>query len=236
MDNKEYLDLSVHEIKNILSAISGYSEFISNKMVNGDKVLEFAEKIRGLSDVLAGYADKKYMYDLLHNHLYKAEMEFVSVYEQLEGVREKMAEREQRPLEFLISCEPDIKIYADRLLMEELFDVLMENAVRYSPDGETAEISVKRQENKTSVSIKNASEEITGEEIARLTEPYYRIDKAASRKMGGQGFGLAIASEIMKLHDGEIIIVYENGYTTVELHFHSDEKERKKESICTERL
>lgn len=234
MDNKEYLDLSVHEIKNILSAISGYSEFISNRMVNGDKVLEFAEKIRGLSDVLAGYADKKYMYDLLHNHLYKAELEFVPVYEQLEKVRGKMAEHE--PLDFLISCEPDIKIYADRLLMEELFNVLMENAVRYSPDGETAEIFVARQGNETVVSIKNASEEITGEEIARLTEPYYRIDKAASRKMGGQGFGLAIASEIMKLHDGEIIIAYENGYTIVELHFHFDEKERKKESICTERL
>lgn len=235
MDNKEYLDLSVHEIKNILSAISGYSEFISNKMVGGDKVLEFAEKIRGLSDILAGYADKKYMYELLHNHLYQTEMKEVLLCEQLEYAKKRLEESEQRTLDFQISCDSDIGVYADRILIEELFDVIMENALRYSSDEGVAEITVEKWKNETVVSIKNRSEEIMEEEIEKLTEPYYRVDKAASRKMGGQGFGLAIALEIMKLHDGEIHIIYENGYTIVTLHFH-DNKERKKELICTEKL
>lgn len=224
MDNKEYLDLSVHEIKNILSAISGYSEFILNKMVDGDRILEFAEKIRGLSDILAGYADKKYLYDLLHNHLYYATMESILLYEELEYAKERLEISEQRELDFQINCSTDIEIYADRELIGKLFDMVMENALRYSLNNGAAQIAAEKTENEIVVSIRNESEEIMAEEFERLIEPYYRIDKAASRKMGGQGFGLAIAYEIMKWHKGEIHIMYENGYTMVTLHFKNERR------------
>jgi len=224
MDNKEYLDLSVHEIKNILSAISGYSEFISNKMVDGDKVFEFAEKIRGLSDILAGYADKKYMYELLHNHLHQIKPEMLLIDEELKYAKERLEESEQRTLHFQISCGFDVGIYADKMLIQQLFDVIMENVLMYSLEEGTAEITAEKRKNETVVSIRNRSEEIMEEELEKLTEPYYRIDKAASRKMGGQGFGLAIAYEIMKLHDGKIHIMYEKGYTTVTLHFKNERR------------
>lgn len=223
MDNKEYLDLSVHEIKNILSAISGYSEFISNKMVDGDRIFEFAEKIRGLSDILAGYADKKYMYEILHNHLHEIKMEPVVLCKELENVKERLEKSEQRKLNFQISC-PDIKIYTDKILIEELFDVIMENALRYSIEEGTAEITAENLGNETVVSIKNRAEKIMEDELERLTEPYYRIDKAASRKMGGQGFGLAIADEIMRLQDGEIHIMYKEGYVIITLHFKNERR------------
>ena len=70
MEEKEYLDLSVHEMKNILAAISGYSEFIYRGLVHGPKALEMAGKIKHMSDILAAYTDKKYMYDLLKADLY----------------------------------------------------------------------------------------------------------------------------------------------------------------------
>ncbi len=224
MDNKEYLDLSVHEIKNILSAISGYSEFISNKMVDGDKIFEFAEKIRGLSDILAGYADKKYMYEILHNHLHETKMEPVLLCNELENAKKRLEESEQRKLNFQINCCSDIEIYTDKILLEELFDVIMENALRYSTEEGVAEIAAENLENETVVSIKNRAEEIMEEELEKLTEPYYRIDKAASRKMGGQGFGLAIADEIMKLQNGKIHIMYKEGYITVTLHFENERR------------
>ena len=61
MEEKEYLDLSVHEMKNILAAISGYSEFIYRGLVHGPKALEMAGKIKHMSDILAAYTDKKYV-------------------------------------------------------------------------------------------------------------------------------------------------------------------------------
>lgn len=224
MDNKEYLDLSVHEIKNILSAISGYSEFISNKMVDGDRIFEFAEKIRGLSDILAGYADKKYMYEILHNHLHEIKIEPVLLCKELENAKKRLEKSEQRKLNFSISCCPDIKLYTDKMLIEELFDVIMENALRYSIDEGAAEITVENLGNEIVVSIKNRAEKIMEDELERLTEPYYRIDKAASRKMGGQGFGLAIADEIMRLQDGEIHIMYKKGYVIIRLHFKNERR------------
>lgn len=221
MDNKEYLDLSVHEIKNILSAISGYSEFITSGIVQGDRILELAERIKALSEILAVFADKKYMYDLLHNNLYKPEFESVLIYELLQNVKNDVAARVASPADCQISCSPEIEIYADRLLLRELLYAVMENASRYSLNREAAAISVQMLEEETVISIKNKSEKITEEEISKLMEPYFRVNKETSRKMGSQGFGLAIAAEVMEIHGGTMKIGYDKNYITVELHFHN---------------
>ena len=141
----------------------------------------------------------------------------------VENAKERLEKSEQRKLNFQISC-PDIKIYTDKILIEELFDVIMENALRYSIEEGTAEITAENLGNETVVSIKNRAEKIMEDELERLTEPYYRIDKAASRKMGGQGFGLAIADEIMRLQDGEIHIMYKEGYVIITLHFKNERR------------
>ena len=220
MENKEYLDLSVHEIKNILSAISGYSEFISSGIVQGDRILELAERIKSLSEILAGFTDKKYMYDLLHNHLYKPEFEYVLISELIQNVKNDVAAHVASPADCRIDCSQEIEIYGDRLLLKELLYAVMENASRYSLDKEAAEVSVQMLEEEIVISIKNKSEEITGEDISKLMEPYFRVNKEISRKMGSQGFGLAISAEVMEIHGGTMKILYDSSYMTVELHFH----------------
>lgn len=65
----------------------------------------------------------------------------------------------------------------------------------------------------------NASEELTKDQIKNLTEPYYRIDKAASRRMGGQGFGLPVADQIMRVHQGRMELEYKEHTMNVRLYF-----------------
>lgn len=159
------------------------------------------------------------MYDLLKDHLYQPEFDMVQICEQLENVSHDVAVHVTDPADFRINCDRNMEIYGDRLLIKELFYALMENASKYALDRETTEISVQSVEDEIVISLKNKSDEITEEEITRLTEPYFRVNKEMSRKMGGQGFGLAIAAEIMEIHGGNMKIAYENGYLTVALHF-----------------
>lgn len=65
----------------------------------------------------------------------------------------------------------------------------------------------------------NASEELTKDQIKNFTEPYYRIDKAASRRMGGQGFGLPVADQIMRVYQGRMELEYKEHTMNVRLYF-----------------
>ncbi len=217
MENKEYLDLSVHEIKNILSAISGYSEFIYRGLVDGQKALDMAGKIKCMSEILADFADKKYMYDLLHNHLYHSDFEKINLLEELNMVERDIRMKIHSSSELQVQCDRTLEVYADRLLIKELLFALLENAVKYSMDETPVEVVCKEQKEEVVIQIRNSSMEITSEEMEHLTDPYYRVDKAASRKMGGQGFGLAVAREIIELHSGSMSMNYLDGWMYVEL-------------------
>ena len=217
MENKEYLDLSVHEIKNILSAISGYSEFIYRGLVDGQKALDMAGKIKCMSEILADFADKKYMYDLLHNHLYHPDYEKINLMEELDMVERDIRMKVHSTSEIQIHCDRTLEIYADRLLIKELMFALLENAVKYSVDETPVEIVCKEEKEEALIQIRNSSMEITREEMERLTDPYYRVDKVTSRKLGGQGFGLAIVREIMELHGCSMSMDYLDGRMNVEL-------------------
>ena len=128
MEEKEYLDLSVHEMKNILAAISGYSEFIYRGLVHGPKALEMAGKIKHMSDILAAYTDKKYMYDLLKADLYTPDRVWISLQEELENVRSDVQMKVHKKVNMELTCDGVDKLYGDKLLVRELFFALLENA------------------------------------------------------------------------------------------------------------
>ena len=85
---------------------------------------------------------------------------------------------------------------------------LTDNAIKYSATGSLIRIKVKEHQ-KTgmiSVSIKDQGDGIEPEHLSRLTERFYRVDKARSRQMGGTGLGLAIVKHILARHNGKMSI------------------------------
>ena len=95
--------------------------------------------------------------------------------------------------------------------MTQLFQNLIENAIKYGGTGSTVRVSAKVVENIASISVIDEGDGIAREHIPRLTERFYRVDTARSRELGGTGLGLAIVKHIANRHRGELTIHSEPG-------------------------
>lgn len=109
--------------------------------------------------------------------------------------------------------------------MTQVIDNIMNNAIKYSPDGGTITVSVKTTEVQLILSITDEGLGIPKQDLPKIFDRFYRVDKARSRAQGGTGLGLAIAKEIVKQHRGFIWAKseYEKGSTfTIVLPYDND--------------
>ena len=98
----------------------------------------------------------------------------------------------------------DLWVELDQDKMTQVLDNIINNAIKYSPDG--GRIIVRLMETHTDiiVSVSDEGLGIARKDIPHLFDRFYRVDKARSRAMGGSGLGLAIAQEVIQLHGGKI--------------------------------
>lgn len=99
---------------------------------------------------------------------------------------------------------PDIT--ADRARIEQVMMNVVSNAIKYTPDGGTIEITAGEQPGGVWMEVADNGIGIPPEDRARIFERFYRVDKARSRESGGTGLGLSIAQEIVRQHGGTITL------------------------------
>ena len=95
-----------------------------------------------------------------------------------------------------------IEIDTDK--MTQVIDNILNNAIKYSPDGGKITVSMKTTDDQMILSIKDQGLGIPKQDLPRIFDRFYRVDRARSRAQGGTGLGLAIAKEIIKQHNGFI--------------------------------
>lgn len=96
--------------------------------------------------------------------------------------------------------------------MTQVLDNLLNNAIKYSPDGGQITFSMKTTDSQLIVSISDEGLGIPKADLPKIFDRFYRVDKARSRAQGGTGLGLAIAKEIVKQHKGFIWAKSEYGH------------------------
>ena len=100
----------------------------------------------------------------------------------------------------------DIVIYGEQEQLRSAFSNLIFNAVRYTPEPGTVEISWKRCKKGVEFSVQDSGEGIAPEHLYRITERFYRVDKARTRDSGGSGLGLSIVKHVLSQYDCELKI------------------------------
>lgn len=104
-----------------------------------------------------------------------------------------------------------VTINADKDLLQQVVYNLFDNAVKFTPENGVISVKAKNEEGKTVVSIKNTGTGVSDEEISRIFERFYKVDKSRSYDVKGVGLGLYIVKTIINMHDGEITARSENG-------------------------
>ena len=105
-------------------------------------------------------------------------------------------------------------ITGDAFRIRQILHNILSNAIKYTEEEGKISVSMKKQQGKIGISIKDTGMGIPQEDIERIFERFYRVDKARSRKLGGTGLGLSIAKELILLHGGDIQIESEVGEGT----------------------
>jgi two-component system phosphate regulon sensor histidine kinase PhoR len=112
---------------------------------------------------------------------------------------------------FLSHIDPNLLIVGNQLELRSAFSNLVFNAVKHTPEGSCIRVTWQEEGRSAVFSVEDDGDGIPPEHIPRLTERFYRIDRARSRASGGTGLGLAIVNHVLNRHDAQLIIASEVG-------------------------
>jgi len=123
----------------------------------------------------------------------------------------------QQQIVLAIDLDPELIIEADQNRIEQVLHNLLDNAIRYTPEQGTISVELRAtSDTHCELSISDTGIGIAPEHLPHITEPFYRANKARTRKDGGTGLGLAIVSNIVAMHGGTLTFhSIENEGTTV---------------------
>jgi two-component system phosphate regulon sensor histidine kinase PhoR len=103
------------------------------------------------------------------------------------------------------------RVMADQGRLEQVMVNLIDNAVKYTPEGGTVRVFAEHAGSCVKLSVADSGIGIPSKDLGRIFERFYRVDAARSREQGGTGLGLSIAKHIMQLHGGEISVTSTQG-------------------------
>nr|DAT80587.1 MAG TPA: Signal transduction histidine kinase [Caudoviricetes sp.] len=201
-----------HDLKTPLTSVIGYLTLLRDENQISEELREkylsiSLEKAEHLEDLINEF------FEITRFNLSNITLEYSRV--NLTRMLEQLT-YEFKPmfLEKNLKCEleivPDTMIKCDVNKMQRVFDNLLRNAVNYSFDDGTIHIVATQNENNLSIKFTNCGNTIPQEKLERIFEQFYRLDTARSSRSGGAGLGLAIAKEIVELHNGTITAKSEN--------------------------
>jgi len=221
-----------HEIRTPLTAIIGYLETIKNgAIVNIDETKKFVDIILNQAERL-----NRLVEDLLTlSHIELKELKFnfenVSINAAITNVISLV---ETKAKEKKITIHNNVRenfpmIRADKDKLTQIFVNILDNAVKFTPESGRITIAAKEADAYTAVSISDTGIGVPRDEIQRLGERFYRVDRSRSRDLGGTGLGLSIVKHLMIAHGGRMEIESELGRgTTVFLLFPLAKKEQNR--------
>jgi signal transduction histidine kinase len=144
----------------------------------------------------------------------------VGVLELLDAVSNKLRLKLSEKKILLETAGEQAAITGDGDLLESLLYNLLDNAIKASAEGGAVYLKSVAGEGRNIIEIQDFGKGMSQEHLAKLTEPFYRVDKARSRFEGGTGLGLALCGEIAKLHNADLKFISEVGKgTTVRIIF-----------------
>lgn len=210
-EQRDFVSNVSHELRTPLTSIKSYSEALSDGAWRDEAIApQFLEVIQ---------SESNRMIRMIANLLDLSKMDGGQImlqtdYVDLKRVMNHILDR----LEFTLESDQtsdnynivrefttrDIYVDIDQDRMTQVIDNILNNAVKYSPDGGT--IGIKMEDNHRSVIVRISDQGlgISKQDAEKLFDRFYRVDKARSREQGGSGLGLAISKEVIELHGGSI--------------------------------
>ncbi len=196
-----------HELRTPLATIKGYAETLLEGALKEEVAHQFVQVIKKHSDRLEKIVDDLLMISKIESQEFQWKKEVLSISELIEEALELLKDSfEKKNMRVSLTPIPtDLQIYGDRKYLEQVLFNLLDNAIKYGREDGMVSISVTEKDQKeVEVSITDDGIGIPGEDLPRIFERFYRVDKGRSRELGGTGLGLSIVKHIIQAHGGRV--------------------------------
>jgi len=203
-----------HELKTPLNTLMLYSEVLLD-----DTLADEAQRVEAINTVRD---EVERLVSLVNNMLSITKIELGSI--DLDKQRVRLGDllndiamslrrnAEQHGIDIDLSLPRELgAIGVDKDLLRVSINNLVSNAIKYSDSGTTIKISAEDTDSAVLIAVEDSGIGISAEDQARIFDKFYRSDDERARERGGHGLGLALAKQIVELHDGELSVVSEVG-------------------------
>ena len=209
---KEFVANVSHELKTPITTIKSYSEtLLCGALEDKEIARNFVQVIENEADRMASLV--KDLLQLSHMDFEKVvwDMDHVDLKEIVSDSVKKLEVYFKEKNQSLVLDQSDdrVPIYADRGKIQQVVINLISNAIKYTPENGRIKISTQIVDKNAIFVVEDSGIGIPKEDINRIFERFYRVDKGRSRAQGGTGLGLSIARNIIKQHKGNIRVASE---------------------------
>ena len=217
-ERREFVSTVSHELRTPLTTMNSYIEALEEGVLE-DKELapQFIDTIHKETTRMIRMVNELMQLgkmDIKEEHY---EKEFIDINKMLEQITDRFALT--HPEKNFIKHIPKNPIFVegDQDKLTQVFDNIVNNAIKYSPDGKNITVRVRQNyhHNRVSISIKDEGVGIPLVHIDKIFNRFYRVDKSRQRSMGGTGLGLALAKTIVDAHKGRIWAQSREGYGSI---------------------
>lgn len=221
---KEFLSNVSHELKTPIALVQGYAEGLQ-ECINDDP-----DSRNFYCEVIIDEAAK--MNKMVKNLLTLNELEFGNEIVRMERfdvaalIRNMLQSVkilfEQKNVQLIYEVQGPVYVWADEFRLEEVLNNYISNALNHVEGERIIKITVERQTDRVRVGVFNTGKPIPEQDIERIWDKFYKVDKARTREYGGSGVGLSIVKAIMEsMHQNYGAVNYDNG---VEFWFDLDDR------------
>ncbi|MBI5566185.1 MAG: cyclic nucleotide-binding domain-containing protein [Chloroflexi bacterium] len=203
----EFLTVVSHELRTPLTSIRGYAQLMRTGVIKDGN-------LPGALDVIVNNTDA--LVRLINNILFLQELELIppvllplDVREIVSGLVESIQPRAaETGLSFDVTLPPDLPFIAgDRDGLTQAIGALIDNAVKFSPNGGCIRVRVETQDRALTLSIADPGVGIPPDEVYHIFDRFHHLEADGDHMFGGVGLGLPIAKQVVEQHGGRISVV-----------------------------
>ena len=206
MSRRSFVANVSHELKTPMTTIGGFIDGILDGTISEDKEKQYlkvvSDEVKRLSRLVTGMLNMSKIeageLDLKPQKFDISEMLFMTLLS-----FEQVIENKHIEIRGLDTIQPN-PIVADKDMINQVIYNLVDNAVKFTPEAGYIEVTSKADAEKIILKIKNSGRGIAAEEIEKIFERFYKVDKSRSYDVKGAGMGLYIIKTIVELHGGHI--------------------------------
>jgi len=204
---KDFVANVSHEIRTPLTSISGFAEALLDGAIDDPKTArKFLEIIVNQSHRLNAIVTDLLHLATLESGKASLNMKTVDLSAQVSNILEAVrALAREKNITLIVEIEPEHLMYeTDEGKMNLVLSNLLDNALKYTPPGGKVRISGETIRGRIEITVADSGIGVPKEDLGRIFERFYRVDRARSREMGGTGLGLSIVKHVIELLGGEI--------------------------------